>query len=61
MYDLAEMYEYVHKMEIYELGVAVALGFNNPKEIQNLMPAQPPIQFDMEALPAMLRIPKQRA
>jgi hypothetical protein len=53
------MYEFVRGQEIYDLAVSVAIGFNDPKAIQSLRPVPPQEQLDMEALPAMLRIPQR--
>ena len=34
------MYEGLHKYELYELGWAIAAGFNKPEELRKLLPAR---------------------
>jgi hypothetical protein len=57
--DLVEVYLHFHDTELYEFATSVAVAFNQPKDLKKLEPKRH-VELDMDALPAMLRIPKKR-
>lgn len=52
------MYAHFHDIEISEFATAVAIAFHQPKDLSKLEPKKR-VGVDMDALPAMLRIPKK--
>ena len=55
------MYRNFHDAEMFELGIVLHSAFNDPKQLKKLEPKRLQVDdLDVDAIPAMLRIPKKK-